>query len=60
MGEWIKLDKTPSFMVYNLFPYPVILFAVPWKLDFNKMENGMLDANLVPINQVTKFEAHFH
>ena len=31
-----------------------------WKSDLNKMENGTLGAILVPINKVTKFEAHFY
>ena len=31
-------------------------FVMSCMLDLNKMENGTLGANLVPVNKVTKFE----
>ena len=44
MSQKYQIRGRPSFVV------------ISWKLDLNKIENGTLGANLVPINKVTKFE----
>ena len=43
-------------MVCNIFFLSYDTFVMSWKLDLNKMENGTLGTNLVPLNKVTKFE----